>query len=177
MVLQYGRVRGKKGIPIWAWPQHFTAMCTHSLLFPRMVNSNSRFPLLSFIAFLSLCWLHSWLLWASDESGSTECKELPDSDDVENDLRADADKADADKANDATPKRRALLVGICYEYSPCDESTALWEILEGTHTDVECFRDLLISAYSLQHLAGLTSPGIDPYPSNQRILTRRHHHP
>jgi len=168
---------------------------THALLFSPMpvVASNSRFPLLCFITFLSFCWLHSLLRRPGGNSDSAECKRLLDDvegglrelDDVKESLREQDDVKKGlrepndiegglceDKANGTTPKRRALLVGISYE-----NSSSEWELLEGAHIDVACFRDLLISAYSSQHLAGRDFPYIGPYPRNLRILPERHHHP
>src|SRR5487761_1706773 len=92
-----------------------------------------------------------WLLGSRPRAGGPTDSDS-DSDDVEGGLREGT-------ANGATPKRRALLVGISYEHSPCDEFTGEWEVLDGTHKDVEYFRKLLISAYSQQHLAGVTSFG------------------
>ncbi|KAH9979130.1 caspase domain-containing protein [Russula compacta] len=43
----------------------------------------------------------------------------------------------------ATPKRRALLVGISYSLT----SSETWSPLDGTHTDVDNFRELLINTY------------------------------
>ena len=61
----------------------------------------------------------------------------------------------------ATPKRRALLVGISYEHSIGNDGK--WGVLEGTRVDVERFRGLLIGAYSWLHLTGFTSLGIDSF--------------
>jgi hypothetical protein len=145
-----------------------------------VVASNSPFPLLCFITFLSLCWLHSFLRQPGGNSDSAERKRLLD--DVKERLREQDDVKTGpreDKANGTTPKRRALLVGISYEHSTFNEYTDVWEVLEGAHSDVVRVRDLLISAYSLQHLAGCLShfPYIGPYPRNLRILPGRHHYP
>jgi len=47
------------------------------------------------------------------------------------------------KDHDPTSKRRALLVGISYH----DSTDEKWKPLEGTHTDVDHFRNLLIHTY------------------------------
>jgi hypothetical protein len=107
--------------------------------------SNSRFPLVCFITFWSLCWLHSLIRRPGGNLKSDSAQ-----DDVEGLCE--------DKASGTTPKRRALLVGISYEHSPRNEHTGEWEVLEGVHTDIDHFRDLLISAYSSQHLAGCHFP-------------------
>lgn len=51
------------------------------------------------------------------------------------------------------PKRRALLVGISYSRA----SSETWSPLDGTHIDVDKFRDLLISVYCSEYLAGAIS--------------------
>jgi ankyrin repeat protein len=55
-----------------------------------------------------------------------------------------------DQAKGTTPQRQALLVGICYKHGEQD----LWETLDGTHTDVDRFRELLIGAYPSQSVCG-----------------------
>lgn len=79
-----------------------------------------------------------------------------------------------DKAKGPTPKRRALLVGISYKHSPSNE----WKHLDGTHIDVERFRELLIGAYivhSSQPSCRCHFPGPNSCPRNLRILPRRHY--
>jgi len=69
-----------------------------------------------------------------DFTTTTTRERLPDSD-----KRSLRDREG--RANDATSKRRALLVGISYQ------RTGEWEVLEGTHMDVRRFRQLLIKTY------------------------------
>jgi hypothetical protein len=94
-----------------------------------------------------------------DFTTTTTRERLPDSD-----KRSLRDREG--RANDATSKRRALLVGISYQ------RTGEWEVLEGTHMDVRRFRQLLISAYSRLNLAGVTSLGIDSF-SQKRTDTQK----
>jgi hypothetical protein len=48
-----------------------------------------------------------------------------------------------DKAN--APKLRALLTGISYKHSPSNPDGTKWDELDGTYSDVEQFRTLLLS--------------------------------
>jgi hypothetical protein len=96
-----------------------------------------------------------------DDSDSTTCLRHPDSDSDSADVEGGPSCQCDATATGATPKRRALLVGISYQHSQCNEDTGKWEVLDGTHNDVKRFRELLISAYSWLHLASVTSPGID----------------
>jgi hypothetical protein len=77
--------------------------------------------------------------------------DLCEPDDAEGSLRGD-------KAKGTTPKRRALLVGISYRHSPSNE----WEHLDGTHVDVERFRELLISAYMRASVAAILHALLPP---------------
>jgi len=50
-----------------------------------------------------------------------------------------------DKAN--APKLRALLTGISYKHSPSNPDGTKWDELDGTYSDVEQFRTLLLKTY------------------------------
>jgi hypothetical protein len=80
-----------------------------------------------------------------------------------------------DRKNSRTPKRRALLVGISYKYSPPDRDGRQWEELDG-HRDVERFRALLLSEHSLPgYFAFVTALGANPHPRYLQIPPRRYH--
>lgn len=105
-------------------------------------------------------------------------KSLHEQDDVAGILREQGDLEGSpceDRENSTTPKRRALLVGITYKYSPSDRDGRKWEELDG-HRDVERFRALLLSEYSLRgYFAFVTALGTNPHPRYLQIPPRRHH--
>jgi hypothetical protein len=58
-------------------------------------------------------------------------------------LRAGQSEDSEVEATGATPKRRALLVGISYQHTQSN----MWMPLDGPHEDVERFRKLLLETY------------------------------
>jgi hypothetical protein len=90
---------------------------------------------------------------------------------------ADLERSPCEVSTTTTPppKRRALLVGISYKNSPPDRNGRKLEELDG-HRDVERFRALLLSEYSLRsYFAFVTTLGAHPYPRYLQISPRRHH--
>ncbi|KAI0297813.1 hypothetical protein B0F90DRAFT_1737856 [Multifurca ochricompacta] len=98
-------------------------LCHHGLSPSLRITSSS-----SMGALLSSLFSRCVSVWSHQTTNSTGTIRLPD--------------LEEGKSQNPTPKRRALLVGISY-WSGSDN----WAQLEGTHGDVDNFRDLLIGTY------------------------------